>query len=115
VDEGEPLADHPHRLLEENFWRAIRFGLAGDLLDLARTAELRARPARAAIEELIDWVLPVAREVGVADLLEVPAANPAERQLAAFEDGASLEQIYRDEVARTHDVGAVPVAGATDD
>src|SRR6187401_2780455 len=26
-DEGEPLVDQPHRLIEENFWRAIRWGL----------------------------------------------------------------------------------------
>ena len=24
LDEGEPLPNHPHRLIEENFWRAIR-------------------------------------------------------------------------------------------
>ena len=26
----------PHRLIEENFWRAIRYGLSGELIDLAR-------------------------------------------------------------------------------
>src|SRR3954454_416036 len=35
-DDGEPLADHPHRLLEENFWRAIRYGLTGGLIDFER-------------------------------------------------------------------------------
>src|SRR5918911_4091068 len=34
LDEGEPLPQHPHRLIEENLWRAIRFGLSGDLIDL---------------------------------------------------------------------------------
>ena len=47
IDEGEPLPDHPHRLLEENLWRAIRHGLSGQLIDLD-TAEVR--PARAEIE-----------------------------------------------------------------
>src|SRR5215471_6733811 len=28
-DEGESLPDLPHRLLEENMWRAIRYGLSG--------------------------------------------------------------------------------------
>ena len=28
VDEGEPLPQHPHRLLEETLWRAIRHGLS---------------------------------------------------------------------------------------
>ena len=44
LDEGEPLPEHPHRLLEENFWRAIRFGLSGELIDLDTGA---VRPARA--------------------------------------------------------------------
>src|SRR5450759_1663678 len=29
LDEGEPLPDWPHRLLEENLWRALRYGLSG--------------------------------------------------------------------------------------
>src|SRR5947208_649702 len=28
-DEGVPFSAHPHRLIEENFWRAIRHGLDG--------------------------------------------------------------------------------------
>ena len=38
-------------------WRAIRYGLSGDLIDLERGDVL---PARARIERLIEWVLPVA-------------------------------------------------------
>ncbi|MDQ5820439.1 MAG: YbdK family carboxylate-amine ligase, partial [Actinomycetota bacterium] len=30
VDEGEPIPAYPHRLLEENLWRAIRYGLSGE-------------------------------------------------------------------------------------
>ena len=44
LDEGEPLPDYPHRLIEENLWRAIRYGLSGELIDLA-TGDVR--PARA--------------------------------------------------------------------
>ena len=53
LDEGEPLPDPPPRLIEENMWRAIRYGLSGDLINLG-THEVR--PARQAIEELIEWV-----------------------------------------------------------
>jgi carboxylate-amine ligase len=94
VDEGEPLPDPPPRLIEENFWRAIRHGLSGELIDLAGD---RVRPARAAIEELIEWVLPVARELGADEDLDVPVANSAERQIARFDEGASLREIYADE------------------
>jgi carboxylate-amine ligase len=95
VDEGEPLLLPANRELEENFWRAIRWGLSGHLIDL-RTREVR--PARAAIEELIEWVQPVAGELGTADYLSVPVANAAERQIARFEEGASLEEIYAEQV-----------------
>ncbi len=98
VDEGEPLPEHSHRMIEENVWRAIRHGLSGELIDLAT---LRVRTARAAIEELIEWVQPVAEELGIASYLAVPAQNAAERQIARTEEGASLETIFAEQVAET--------------
>jgi glutamate---cysteine ligase / carboxylate-amine ligase len=95
VDEGEPPPDYPHRLIEENFWRAIRYGLAGELIDLASGD---VRPARAVLESLIDWVLPVADELGASAYLAVPALSAAERQIARVEAGESLEAIYAQEV-----------------
>jgi glutamate---cysteine ligase / carboxylate-amine ligase len=102
IDDGEPVLLPTHRLIEENFWRAIRFGLSGELIDL-RTLELR--PARTAIEELIEWVQPVAEELGSAEYLTVPTANAAERQIARFEDGKTLEEIYAEQVAPREPVG----------
>jgi carboxylate-amine ligase len=97
LDEGEPLPTPPPRLIEENFWRAIRYGLGGGLINLET---FDVRPARAQIEALIDWVLPVAEELGAAQYLAVPLANAAERQIARFEDGATLEEIYADQIVR---------------
>ena len=91
LDEGEPLLDYPHRLIEENFWRAIRYGLAGELIDLASGD---VRPARAHLERLLEWVAPLAEELGAAQYLAVPTANSAERQMAQHEDGATMEEIY---------------------
>jgi glutamate---cysteine ligase / carboxylate-amine ligase len=102
LDEGEPVLLPEHRVIEENFWRAIRFGLSGEMIDL-RSA--RVRSTRGAIEELIDWVLPVAQELGTAEYLAVPAANAAERQRARYDDGASLEEIYAEQVAPREPVG----------
>jgi carboxylate-amine ligase len=102
VDEGEPLPDRPHRWIEENFWRAIRYGLPGSLIDLATWD---VRPARAELERLIEWVLPVAEELGTAQWLAVPAANATERQLARYDEGASLEQIYAEQVRPKERVG----------
>ncbi len=95
LDEGEPVPLPPRRMIEENFWRAIRHGLSGELIDLQT---LRVRPARAALEELVEWVLPVAEELGAAPFLVVPAANAAERQLARYAEGATMEEIYAEQV-----------------
>jgi carboxylate-amine ligase len=95
LDEGEPLPSHPNRLIEENLWRAMRYGLGGDLIDLDAA---RVRPARAALEDLVEWVLPVAEEIGAAPYLALPAQNAAQRQIARYDAGETLEQIYADEV-----------------
>ena len=102
LDEGEPLPSPPNRLIEENLWRAIRRGLSGELIDLAT---YRVRPARLAMEELVEWVLPVAEELGAASYLTIPPANAAERQIARYEDGASLEEIYAEQVGTRERVG----------
>jgi glutamate---cysteine ligase / carboxylate-amine ligase len=94
LDEGEKLPDHPHRLIEENLWRAIRYGLSGELIDLDRGEVLSARRR---LEELIAWAWPVAEELGAAAYIAVPERNAAERQIARFEAGETLEQIYAQE------------------
>jgi carboxylate-amine ligase len=103
-DEGEPLAWQPHRLLEENLWRAIRHGLSGEMIDLERGDVL---PARARLERLVEWVAPVAAEIGAAELIRIPEQNAAERQIARFDAGCDLASIYGDLVLGA----AVPTAG----
>jgi glutamate---cysteine ligase / carboxylate-amine ligase len=95
VDEREPLPEHPHRLLEENLWRAIRYGLSGELIDLDAGV---VRPARAELERLIEWTLPVADELGVTPWLAVPPVSAAERQIARHEAGETIEEIYAREI-----------------
>jgi carboxylate-amine ligase len=102
LDEGEPLPDYPHRLIEENLWRAIRYGLSGELIDLT-TGDVR--PARAHLERLLEWVAPAAEEIGAAPYLTIPSANAAERQIARHAEGATLEEIYAEQVRPKETVG----------
>jgi carboxylate-amine ligase len=102
LDEGEPLPSWPHRLLEENFWRAIRYGLSGELIDLERGESV---PARARLEQLVEWVQPVAEELGAASWLAIPDRNAAERQIARHEEGASMEEIFAEQVRAGDRVG----------
>jgi len=101
-DEGRPVAPLPHRLIEENFWRAIRWGLSGELIDFARGESI---PARQRLEELVEWVQPVAEEIGAAPYLAIPEQNAAERQIERFEEGASLEEIYAEQIGATETIG----------
>ncbi len=95
-DEGVEFDDPPGRMLEENFWRAIRFGLEGNLIDLERGEEY---PAAAALERLLDWTAPARAELGIEPRL--PAENGAQRQKHALAQGASMQDVYAAEVALT--------------
>jgi carboxylate-amine ligase len=102
-DEGEPLPSWPHRLLEENLWRAIRHGLSGELIDFERG---EAIPARARLEQLVEWVQPVADELGAAPWLAIPERNAAERQIARHEEGATMEEIFAEQVASSERISS---------
>ena len=95
LDEGEPLPALPHRLLEENLWRAIRHGLSGELIDFERGESV---PSRARVEQLAEWVRPVAEELGAAEWLAIPDQNAAERQIGRHEEGASMREIFEEQV-----------------
>jgi glutamate---cysteine ligase / carboxylate-amine ligase len=101
-DEGETLPSLPHRLLEENMWRAIRYGLSGELLDFERGEPVSAR---ARLEQLLDWVAPVAEDIGATPYLAIPERTAAERQIARFDEGATLEEIYAEHVRAGERIG----------
>jgi len=96
VDEGVPFAHPQPRLIEENMWRAIRFGLDGRLIDLARAQEY---PAREAIERLALWTLPLRAELGIEPAF--PERNGAQRQRQMIEAGASSEEVLASVVEET--------------
>ncbi|HTB71398.1 MAG TPA: YbdK family carboxylate-amine ligase [Solirubrobacteraceae bacterium] len=96
VDEGVPFEDPAQRLIEENMWRAIRFGLDGRLIDL-RSAEEYA--AREAIDRLAAWTAPVRAELGIE--MTFPERNGAQRQRRMIESGATREEVFAASVAET--------------
>ena len=96
VDEGVPFDDPPPRMIEENMWRAIRFGLDGRLIDLERGEEY---PARAAIERLAAWTAPIRAELGIEPAF--PERNGAQRQRERIAAGATREEVFAASVAET--------------
>jgi carboxylate-amine ligase len=104
-DEGLPTAafgdgslDPPRRLIEENFWRAIRYGQDGALIDLDRGEEF---PAAAAAERLLAWTAPVRGELALEPLF--PVLNGAQRQRRAIEAGADMREVYAAAVRETQE------------
>ena len=95
-DEGVPFEDPPRRMIEENFWRAIRHGLDGKLIDLDRAEEYHAA---AAVDRLLAWTAPARGVLGIEPGL--PEENGAQRQKRALAEGATMEDIYAAEVALT--------------
>ena len=90
---AEPLRQ---REIEENLWRAIRYGMDGSMIDFARRAEI---PTREALERLVDWTAPARGILGIE--VALPEANGAQRAYAALAGGAQVEEVYREAVAET--------------
>jgi glutamate---cysteine ligase / carboxylate-amine ligase len=97
-DERVPFSDPPRRLVEENFWRAIRRGLDGRLIDLDRAEEF---PAAAAADRLLQWTAPARAELQIEPAF--PALNGAQRQRRAIEAGADMHDVYAAAVKETRE------------
>src|ERR671924_2387451 len=87
-DDGVPFDDPPNRLVEENFWRAIRYGLDGKLIDLDRVEEYSAA---ALPDRLLAWTAPARAALGGVEPL-LPEENGAQRQRRAVEAGAPVQE-----------------------
>ena len=98
IDDGVPFTDLPNRLIEENMWRALRYGLDGDLLDLERREPY---PAAGAVDRLLDWTAPIRAELGLE--VSLPPANGAQRQRKMLETGMSPREVYAAVQAETRD------------
>lgn len=91
-DEGVPFVPQPARMLEENLWRAIRFGLDGKLIDLSRGEEYEAA---AAADRLLEWTAPMRGELGIEPRL--PERNATQRlRDAGLGPYESLEESVRE-------------------
>jgi carboxylate-amine ligase len=95
-DDGRLRPPRGQRELEENLWRAIRYGMDGRLIDFDRGEEVEAR---AALEAMLEWTAPVREELRLD--VELPELNGAQRARGALGTGESIEEIYRSAFERT--------------
>jgi carboxylate-amine ligase len=101
IDGGVPAEDLPRRLIEENVWRAVRHGLDGELLDLARGEPY---PACEGLDRLLEWSAPARAELGID--VALPTANGAQRQRQLLDSGLTMGDVFAQMVAQTRDTYA---------
>jgi glutamate---cysteine ligase / carboxylate-amine ligase len=102
---GAPLAD---REIEENLWRAIRYGAGGRMIDFRRGGQ--EVPTRSALEQVLAWSEPARAQLGLD--VALPERNGAQRAREALDSGVSIEDVYREAVAETRRTyAAVPQVG----
>jgi carboxylate-amine ligase len=91
VDAGETPPDLPGRLIEENMWRALRYGQDGQLLDL-EGPRIEEYPAVEALDRLKAWT--------GADIV-LPQLNGAQRQRRMIDAGHSPYEVFKQCVEET--------------
>ena len=93
-------------LIEENKWRAVRFGLDGKLIDFGKQTEL---PARELIHEMIEWFIgDVMDELGNRKEIEyayriMDEGTSADRQLATFKRTGTLQAVVDQLIEETQE------------
>lgn len=96
-DEGHPFVPLDGRELEENFWRAIRYGTAGKLIDFETRSEY---PGAEAADRLLAWTAPVRAELSIQP--DVDAIGAVAQLREAHAAGASIEEVFAESVAGSH-------------
>ncbi len=95
---------YPTAMIEENKWRAVRFGLDGKLIDFGKQTEL---PARELIAEMLQWFVDdVVDELGSRREVEyafeiMRTGTSADRQLAVFKETNDLKRVVDRVIAET--------------
>jgi carboxylate-amine ligase len=86
---------YPRQLLNENKWRASRYGIDGQLIDFGKEEEVNTRVL---IYELLDFIDDVANEVGARDGITLvqrilEKGTGADRQLQVFKESNNLTSV----------------------
>jgi carboxylate-amine ligase len=100
------------RLLDENRWRASRYGIDGKLIDFGREAEVETRSL---LNELLEFVSTEVNELGTQKEMAhieriMREGTGADRQLAAFQRTHDMKAVVDHIVAETYEGLSAEVA-----
>jgi carboxylate-amine ligase len=90
-------------LIEENKWRAARYGIEGKMIDFGREAEV---PMRELMLELMEFIDDVVDDLGSRSAVEyihtiLNEGTSAERQLRVYQQTGDLKDVVRHLVTET--------------
>lgn len=106
---------YPRALIEENKWRAVRWGLDGKLIDFGKRMEV---PMRDLALELLEFVDDVVDELGSREAVEgvhriLRDGTSAERQLKIYKESGDLQAVVKHLVRETREgIDHRPVSSA---
>jgi glutamate---cysteine ligase / carboxylate-amine ligase len=101
---------YPVAFIEENKWRALRYGLDGKMIDFGKQKEF---PTRSLIQEMLSWFLDdVLDDLGSRKEVEyafkiLAEGTSADRQLAVYEQTGDLKTVV-DQLIRETEEGVLP-------
>jgi carboxylate-amine ligase len=102
-ESGEPLADYPWEMLDENKWLASRHGLDGELVDLPSSDRVATKAlARRLLDRLRDHAVDLgsAGELDAVDDL-LARGNGAARQIVVYEANHDLREVMAEIIEKT--------------
>jgi carboxylate-amine ligase len=98
LDAGVAVEPSPGYLIEENMWRAIRYGLDGRMIDFERGEEY---PSSEIVERLLAWSAPARAAFALELEPTFGEPNGAQRQRAMIASGATIREAFESCVRET--------------
>ena len=96
---------YPRRLIDENRWRASRYGIDGKLIDFGRRCEMDERDL---LHEMLEFIAPEVDELGNhAEIAHVEKimreGTGADRQLAVWEQTHEIKAVVDHIIGETYE------------
>ncbi len=96
IDGGTYQSEYHPMMVQQNKWRATRFGADARLVD---TSNYQQHSVQESIDHLVELLRPISQKLGCTKELEsarsLPANTGAKQQLAIYEETGSLQEVVR--------------------
>jgi carboxylate-amine ligase len=103
IDQGTFQSEYHPMMVQQNKWRATRFGSAAKLVS---TRDFLQRPVQTVVDDLVTRLTPIAQELGcekhLAAVRNLPGSTGAEQQLSIFDNTGSRHEVVKQMLETNH-------------